>query len=74
MMYCWVYDATYVTFSAFEYMELPSVQREVAGVEMYFREEPSLSSAPVFNVYLGDAFYMYIRYTGSTYQIYCQVT
>uniref|UniRef100_A0A8W8LD70 ZP domain-containing protein n=1 Tax=Magallana gigas TaxID=29159 RepID=A0A8W8LD70_MAGGI len=50
-------------------MELPSVQREVAGVEMYFREEPSLSSAPVFNVYLGDAFYMYIRYTGSYHVI-----
>nr|XP_034303839.1 uncharacterized protein LOC109618787 [Crassostrea gigas] len=57
------------TNDAFEYMELPSVQREVAGVEMYFREEPSLSSAPVFNVYLGDAFYMYIRYTGSYHVI-----
>lgn len=36
---------------------------------MYFRERPSLSSAPVFNVYLGDAFYMFIRYTGSYHVI-----
>lgn len=41
----------------------------MAGVEMYFREEPSLSSAPVFNVYLGDVFYMFIGYTGSYHVI-----
>lgn len=55
-------------FSTVDYIVLPSRQREVAGVEMYFRERPSLSSAPVFNVYLGDAFYMFIRYTGSKWQ------
>eukprot|EP00105_Crassostrea_gigas_P038720 XP_019922868.1 PREDICTED: uncharacterized protein LOC109618787 [Crassostrea gigas] len=52
------------TNDTIDYMVLPPGQREVAGVEMYFRDGPSLSSAPVFNVYLGDAFYMYIRYTG----------
>lgn len=55
--------------STVDYIVLPSRQREVAGVEMYFRERPSLSSAPVFNVYLGDAFYMFIRYTGSYHVI-----
>lgn len=52
-----------------DYTMLPPGQREVAGVEMYFREGPSLSSAPVFSVYLGDAFYMFIKYTGSYHVI-----
>uniref|UniRef100_A0A8W8MHU3 Helicase ATP-binding domain-containing protein n=1 Tax=Magallana gigas TaxID=29159 RepID=A0A8W8MHU3_MAGGI len=61
--------SAFKTNGANDYMVLPSVQREVAGVEIYFREGPSLSSAPVFNVYLGDVFYMFIRYTGSYHVI-----
>ncbi|XP_048776898.2 uncharacterized protein LOC125681046 isoform X1 [Ostrea edulis] len=56
-----------VTYSTL--IVLPPMQKEVAGVRMYFREGPSLSSAPVFNVYLGDRFYMFLKYTGDEYVI-----
>ncbi|XP_062617052.1 uncharacterized protein LOC134278784 [Saccostrea cucullata] len=44
-------------------------QREVSRVDIYFREGPNNSSPSVFDVYLGDRFYMFITYTGEHHVI-----
>ncbi|XP_062572132.1 uncharacterized protein LOC134234084 [Saccostrea cucullata] len=43
--------------------------REISRVDISFREGPDISSPSVFDVYLGDRFYMFISYTGEHHVI-----
>ncbi|XP_061185051.1 uncharacterized protein LOC133193092 [Saccostrea echinata] len=44
-------------------------RREVSRIDISFKEGSGISSSPVFDVYLGDRFYMFITYTGEHHVI-----